>query len=58
MKFKSAQWNTIIARKELAAVMKVLGFKKGGNLIDIGCSTGDFLDVASKHFSVQGIYFS
>ena len=31
VKFKSAQWNTIIARKELAAVMKVLGFKKGGN---------------------------
>ena len=31
VKFKGAHWNTIIARKELAAVMKVLGFKKGGN---------------------------
>ena len=39
-------------------VQKILEFKKGGDLIDIGCSTGDFLDVASKHFSVQGIELS
>ena len=31
VKFISDKWNTIIARKELAAFMKVLGFKKGGD---------------------------
>lgn len=30
----------------------------GGRLLDIGCSTGVFLDAASKHFRVEGIELS
>lgn len=36
-------------------VEKVLKFKQGGKLLDIGCSIGIFLDAASKHFDVEGI---
>jgi len=39
-------------------VEEILRFKKGGNLLDIGCATGCFLDVASKYFSVTGIELS
>ena len=31
VKFKGSDWNTVVARKELAAFMKVLGFRKGGD---------------------------
>jgi len=39
-------------------VEEILRFKKGGDLLDIGCATGCFLDVASKHFNVVGIELS
>lgn len=39
-------------------VQEILKFKKGGNLLDIGCATGYFLDVASEYFNVTGIELS
>lgn len=39
-------------------VMEILQFKKGGRLLDVGCSTGVLLDAAAKHFSVEGIELS
>lgn len=40
------------------SVQEILRFKESGNLLEIGCSTGHFLDVASKHFKVEGIELS
>jgi SAM-dependent methyltransferase len=40
------------------AVRKILRFKTGGRLLDVGCSTGIFLDEASKHFDVEGLELS
>jgi SAM-dependent methyltransferase len=39
-------------------VQEILKFKGGGALLDIGCATGCFLDMASKHFNVTGIELS
>ncbi|MGH9340646.1 MAG: class I SAM-dependent methyltransferase [Acidobacteriota bacterium] len=33
---------------------KVIRFKQSGNLIEIGCAYGFFLEAARKHFSVRG----
>ena len=37
---------------------KILCYKSGGRLLDVGCSTGIQLDAASKHFDVEGIELS
>ncbi len=37
---------------------KILRFKRGGRLLDVGCSTGIQLDAASKYFEVEGIELS
>lgn len=37
---------------------KIKKFKAKGKLLDVGCATGDFLKVASRDFSVQGIELS
>lgn len=39
-------------------VEEIIKFKKNGNLLDIGCATGYFLDVASEYFNVTGIELS
>lgn len=33
-------------------------FIAGGKLLDVGCATGDFLSVAQKHYSVEGLELS
>lgn len=40
------------AEREIARIRR---HKSGGRLLDIGCSTGFFLDVAARHFEVEGI---
>jgi len=39
-------------------IAKILQFEKTGALLDVGCATGIFLDVASKHFAVEGLELS
>ena len=42
--------------KTAASILKdILRFKDDGSLLDIGCSVGIFLDVASKYFFVEGV---
>ena len=36
----------------------LLPYKKNGRLLDIGCSTGDFLKVASKYYECEGLEIS
>lgn len=33
-------------------------YKTSGNLLDIGCGTGDFLEIASRNFKVEGLEIS
>ncbi len=40
------------------SVDKILKYKPGGKLLDVGCATGVFLDAAEKHFDVEGIELS
>lgn len=42
----------------LRVIAKIREFKAGGRLLDIGCSTGDFLDVARKTHVVEGLELS
>ncbi len=46
-----------VATAERSA-QKIIKHKKGGSLLDIGCATGIFLDVASRYFDVEGIELS
>jgi len=39
-------------------VSLVLKYKNSGNLLDIGCGTGDILSELSKYFSIEGIDIS
>jgi SAM-dependent methyltransferase len=39
-------------------VQRLLQYKDGGDLLDVGCSTGILLDAASRHFSVEGVELS
>jgi SAM-dependent methyltransferase len=43
------------AEKSLKQILK---YKSSGKLLDVGCSTGIFLDVASHYFDVEGIELS
>lgn len=40
------------------ALAQILPYKNSGRLLDIGCATGDFLQVAQNHFEVEGIELS
>ena len=40
------------------AVSRILKFCRSGRLLDVGCSTGIFLDEAKKYFDVQGVEIS
>lgn len=40
------------------ALKKILTYKTSGRLLDVGCSTGIFLDQAAKHFTVEGLELS
>lgn len=42
----------------ILVVKKICEFESSGRLLDIGCSTGDFLDVAKSKFSVDGLELS
>jgi len=48
--------------QRLATAAKVIDtlqkYRKTGRLLDVGCSTGDFLRVASRHYDVEGIELS
>lgn len=45
-----------ILQKNFARHLKeILKYKKGGELFEIGCAYGFFLDLAKKYFSVEGI---
>ena len=39
-------------------IRKILRHRRAGRLLDVGCSTGSFLDVAAKYFEVEGIELS
>jgi SAM-dependent methyltransferase len=42
----------------MRVISKISGFKSHGRLLDIGCSTGDFLLVAEKVYAVEGLELS
>lgn len=42
----------------MRVIAKISEIKAGGSLLDIGCSTGDFLDVARNTYSVEGLELS
>ena len=42
----------------LRVISRITRHKDSGRLLDIGCSTGDFLDVAKRSFSVEGLELS
>jgi SAM-dependent methyltransferase len=48
--------------QRLATAEKVtdtlLKYKSGGRLLDVGCSTGDFLRIARQHYDVEGVELS
>jgi SAM-dependent methyltransferase len=39
-------------------IQRLLRFLSQGRLLDVGCATGDFLAVAQKHYSVEGVELS
>lgn len=39
-------------------IKTLLRYKKNGRLLDIGCSTGDFLKIASKYYECEGLEIS
>jgi 2-polyprenyl-3-methyl-5-hydroxy-6-metoxy-1,4-benzoquinol methylase len=45
----------LTAKKVIEVLTK---FVDSGKLLDIGCATGDFLSVAQKHYSVEGLELS
>ena len=42
----------------LRVISRITRYKDSGRLLDIGCSTGDFLNVAKRSFSVEGLDLS
>lgn len=44
--------NELSAKKVLKEIKKI---KQKGKLLDIGCSTGDFLNIAQKHYTTEGL---
>ena len=43
---------------EARKLRRVLRWRDGGRLLDIGCAKGEFLNVARRHFDVQGVEVS
>jgi SAM-dependent methyltransferase len=41
-----------------AVIRKLLKYKEGGKLLDVGCNTGILLEAASAYFNVRGIELS
>lgn len=46
----------IATNKEV--IKYITKYKQGGKLLDVGCATGDFLEVAKKIFNVEGLELS
>jgi 2-polyprenyl-3-methyl-5-hydroxy-6-metoxy-1,4-benzoquinol methylase len=52
---KNKQSRILIAHKILNIIKK---YTKGGKLLDVGCSTGDFLSIAKSTFDAEGLELS
>ncbi|MCI0372687.1 MAG: class I SAM-dependent methyltransferase [candidate division NC10 bacterium] len=53
-------WRRLLYGGEFEArkLRRVLRWRDGGRLLDIGCAKGEFLSVARRHFDVQGVEVS
>ncbi|MGH7395809.1 MAG: hypothetical protein ACREJF_09475, partial [Candidatus Methylomirabilales bacterium] len=53
-------WRRLLYGGEFEArkLRRVLRWRDGGRLLDIGCAKGEFLGVAQRHFEVQGVEVS
>lgn len=53
-------WKALVYRGEFEALKlrRVLRWREGGRLLDIGCARGEFLSVAERRFEVQGVEVS
>jgi len=53
-------WKALIYGRdfEVRKLRRVLRWREGGRLLDIGCAKGEFLSVAQRHFEVQGVEVS
>lgn len=49
------RWRQLTAEERLNDLLRMTGIEAGGRLLEIGCSTGDFLDAARRHFAVHGV---
>lgn len=52
---RNQEQRTATARRVIARMSE---FKPAGRLLDIGCSTGDFLDLARRSYTVEGLELS
>jgi SAM-dependent methyltransferase len=50
-------WRRLLYGREFEArkLYRVLRWRSGGRLLDIGCARGEFLHVAQRHFDVYGV---
>jgi SAM-dependent methyltransferase len=53
-------WKRLVYGREFEArkLRRVLRWRDGGRLLDVGCARGEFLHVARHHFEVQGVEVS
>lgn len=53
-------WKRLLYGREFEArkLRRVLRWRDGGRLLDVGCAKGEFLRVARRHFEVQGVEVS
>jgi len=53
-------WKRLLYGGEFEAqkLRRVLRWRDGGRLLDVGCAKGEFLTVARRHFEVQGVEVS
>ena len=52
---RNREQRLMTAEKVLSVILR---FKPLGKLLDVGCATGDFLDVARKYYNAQGLELS